>query len=753
MTSIATTNMRRLVILWMFCFISIYALQAQKMEPTYESISDSLGDLYLNKALMVYAKSYDSTFIYVQESLRHYQTGKNWEGTINCYSALSTLYNYKGDYLKYDSLVNIAFDIASTKLDKKSKAYGSVLNNYAFKLVGMGNDNRAIRYYKETLTIDHYDGNKLNIATSLTNLGTTYLGKGDFEEGLIYLKEAYQYYLDTLGESWRSATTAIKIAKGFRSSYQFQEAENWYTHAEKILLQERKILGDAEVVLKPLTYALFNLGELALEKKDWKEARRKSLQAKKLSEKVYVVNKGWADDILSEINRQQENYMQALIHLRESKRLVVEECRAFKKHPLIAEKDLKIALVYREMGNWELAIKHYHLALENVTYGSSADDLNFNPPLDSIYGKIIGLEALQGKAASCFQLFQKDKNEEALQSAYQIYQLALQLIPTIRQDFLHGKSKELLSSRVLSLYEGAIEVAILYYKRTGEARYLEEAFNYAESNKAILLLESINEMEAKNFGGIPDSLMEKENQLNLEIKYYERLANEEKRKSTQNNPKAIVQLQRKLFELNEQYQTLVASFEKNYPQYYQLKYKTILTTIPDIQKKLEANAALLEYFVGQEHIYIFTITKNDIQVHQFLNEKDFAQKVETIRQLISQPPAQQNLKSGFQQYTSSAFYLFQKLIEPVITEDIKSLIIVPDDILGLLPFETLLTTKPQNDLPNYSLSNLNYLIEDFDISYTYSSTLLLNSSKEKKPAGKNIFVGFAPSFTEPELLR
>lgn len=68
--------------------------------------------------------------------------------------------------------------------------------------------------------------------------------------------------------------------------------------------------------------------------------------------------------------------------------------------------------------------------------------------------------------------------------------------------------------------------------------------------------------------------------------------------------------------------------------------------------------------------------------------------------------------------------------------------IVPDGILGYVPYEALLTQMPNGDDKDYH--KLSYLIRDFQINYAYSATLLYDSmTKEKRKRGVD-YVGFAP---------
>ena len=88
------------------------------------------------------------------------------------------------------------------------------------------------------------------------------------------------------------------------------------------------------------------------------------------------------------------------------------------------------------------------------------------------------------------------------------------------------------------------------------------------------------------------------------------------------------------------------------------------------------------------------------------------------------------------------FDIIQKLIAPVAEQLKEKVIIVPDGILGYLPFEALLV-EPADDLLDWR--NHHYWLRDKQISYCYSATLL-KEMKEKQFAKKEVkgVLAFAP---------
>ena len=62
--------------------------------------------------------------------------------------------------------------------------------------------------------------------------------------------------------------------------------------------------------------------------------------------------------------------------------------------------------------------------------------------------------------------------------------------------------------------------------------------------------------------------------------------------------------------LNEQYQKLIEKIETDYPKYYDIKYQTHTATIPELQKILDEQSALLNYFIGDSLFHIFVVSND-----------------------------------------------------------------------------------------------------------------------------------------------
>ena len=196
-----------------------------------------------------------------------------------------------------------------------------------------------------------------------------------------------------------------------------------------------------------------------------------------------------------------------------------------------------------------------------------------------------------------------------------------------------------------------------------------------------------------------------------------------------------------LFHYKQCYTSLIKSLEREYPDYYQLKYSDKPTTIADLQKTLKYSAGLLEYIIDEQQLYIFYIDQNQFLFKQItLSSSD--------KQMLKKYPAYLR-QFNERKYLKAAPRLYNLLIKPFEKQltDKRHLLFVSNGMLHKIPMETLLTH--QVSLQSTDFTSLPYLLKGFTTSYFPSATLAAFQQKQK-PTQQNGFLGFAPVFQDGE---
>ncbi len=173
-----------------------------------------------------------------------------------------------------------------------------------------------------------------------------------------------------------------------------------------------------------------------------------------------------------------------------------------------------------------------------------------------------------------------------------------------------------------------------------------------------------------------------------------------------------------------------------------MKYNKTLVTSADIQQDIlavEPNTALIQFSAGDSAVYCQVITRRGQQVYRIENASELKNRILAFRNQIKL-----GMKDGLYE---NAAWLYDRLLrkaEVLLRSGkvpVHQLIIVPDQILCYLPFETLIRNAGVNK----------FLVTELDISYAYSSTLLWQKYKEKSTISHtSAFIGLAHEFTALE---
>ncbi|GAI19505.1 unnamed protein product, partial [marine sediment metagenome] len=279
----------------------------------------------------------------------------------------------------------------------------------------------------------------------------------------------------------------------------------------------------------------------------------------------------------------------------------------------------------------------------------------------------------------------------------------------------------------------AVETTLELYKLTKDRKLLEKAFTFAEKSKAGVLRQSLSENKAKQFAGIPDKLLESERQLKMELSFYEQAIFEEQSKKENADSSQIVLWKDKLFTYKQSYEALMHQFEEEFPNYYNLKYQVNTVSSGEIQEKiLDDKTVLIEYFTSDSSLIVFTIDQHNFDVTIVCKPPEFENQIESLRTGL--------IERDYSAYTAHSYDLYKVLIQPLLPKIRgKNLIIVPDGILGYISFETLITEAAHASKEDYR--KLYYLIDDFQMAYSYSATLFFENMTTHRMQRHGDYIG------------
>jgi CHAT domain-containing protein len=370
-------------------------------------------------------------------------------------------------------------------------------------------------------------------------------------------------------------------------------------------------------------------------------------------------------------------------------------------------------------------------------------DIYINPSPDSLKANKIYLTVLRLKYQILWHTYSKSSDRPALEAAAATSELMISLIDKIRINISEEESRIILGDRYRDSYLHAIRDFELCYRNTGDRRYLEKAFEFTEKSKVAGLLAATRELNAIQFH-IPPDVAELEKSLQREIgAYNSKISIENDKENPDNNQISL--LKKELLQAIKVRDSLVITFEKNYPGYFTLKYNNRALTMSEVPSIAGRNTNYLNYVVSDSMLYIFLVNHKHQQLLSFRIDSLFMKNLKDFRFLLSDPAVSENARMKFNNYQRIGFDMFKTLIEPVHKYLISdNLLISPDNILSYLPFEALLTSEYQGDDILYR--KLNYLMNDYSISYTYSATFMEEIVKRNYTKMKDL-IAFAPVYT------
>ncbi|MFZ4619931.1 MAG: CHAT domain-containing protein [Bacteroidota bacterium] len=323
----------------------------------------------------------------------------------------------------------------------------------------------------------------------------------------------------------------------------------------------------------------------------------------------------------------------------------------------------------------------------------------------------------------------------------QVFRLkAMDMIDDLRRQFSSDASKFFLAQHASTIYRNGCRVSVRLYELTGLRKYLVDAFLIADRSKGNVLLDRLADNKAKKYGAIPDSLIAAERRLLERITSLEtHLSRSPASKKTAARSEYDSQME--FFKVSRQHQAMVEVFEKKYPEYYNSKYAKEILSVSAARRSMESGEVLVEYMNDDSIAYVFVLSKTSLTIKRL---KDFSGINQDVRKFTSA------LKTFDPQgYWRSGTSLYSRLVKPILSEisGASRLTIVPDGILYSLPFEALPLSRPGTN--NVDFSTVGYLINRFDISYTYSAAFrALHQEDELKRGSLTSFAGFAPVFKD-----
>lgn len=616
-------------------------------------------------------------------------------------------YHYRfGDFAaaepRFQEVVNLLDQNPQNELiDYKTSAYRYLGSMYRHQ----GNTQAAIEIYRQARAHNLALANQSDWGLDSKYLADSYVQRKDYPSATNYYREAYRANMvlsQDQPNSLRYRNRLVSTLHAFGELFLLQAAPDsglyYFKQAQKLQPAEDPALAE--------TYQL--LGAAYQQKKEYGQA--------------------------------QQFYQLALAST---------ELQYGRQSLVVGENLRRLGDLFAEQGDNTLALTFYQQSLESLVPGFKQERISENPSLQGLYARKELLYTLgsKAKALRAMHLAEPDHVMPLTEIAYETVQLAVGLIDSLKTDYTDDADKQLLVDESYPIIELGLELANALHQQTQEPAYLAAAYQLMEKSRAVALFESLKTARAQDFAGIPSNLQAEER----DYRYQLSLLRDSIQQQTDpaENPDRLQRFQ----SLKQAYQTLLSRFENEYPEYYRLKYDQATLPMAELQTRLLGpESSLIEYFVGEENLYLLDVRQDKVHFFKLPNDFGLAELIHDFRAGIYEYFVSEDALDDAdyerlsEQYTSAAFQLYQALFAPYQGDSLRlaaDLVIVPDGMLGYLPFGALLQTPAENAT---TFRTHDYLLRSHSVSYVPSASLWAEMQNDDPLPEESHLLAFAPIF-------
>jgi CHAT domain-containing protein/Tfp pilus assembly protein PilF len=707
-----------------------------------------------------------------------------------CLYGLGNMFRLSGDFDKAEEYLNRSLEIRR-KQAPGSLAVASAVNALGLVAQDRSNLDKAEQYLQEALEIrKRLAANSLEVAASFNNLGSVADDRGDLDKAEEYHLQALAIKEALAPESLDAAFTysnlgIVSFARGdlpkaeayMRHSLEIRKrlspdgsdiAENlgnlgtvrWrcgdFAAAEKYYREALTIQQKFVPASLYVANTLDNLGNLALSQQDLEKAGYYHHQALQIRKKVAPASLDISNsfDNLGDLAaakgdlREAENYYQQALDLQE---------KLAPNSPAVAASLSNLGDLAKRHGDLAAAEKYYlrALAIEEKLFPDSLDTAEtlrsrgdvarsaHNPALaQEFYRRALAIQqrlapgsAQYAQSLASLAAILYDTRES--DAAAHLFEQALDVLDT--QTARLGGSQDVRSefrARYSAYYKDYIDLLVAQQRAA-------EAFHVAERWRTRSLLEMLAAARVDIHQGADPELLERERSLQQSLS-----AKRDRRVSLltgKHNEEQVQAVEKEIESSRAEYEQVESEIRATSPAYAALTQPQPLTA-KGVQELLDDDTMLLEYSLGEDRSYLWSLTSSSLTVHELPDRQIIEATARRLYNLVSGPGRTEerdgptaNLRRTRVAVTASA--LSHTILSPVAQRiQGKRLLIVADGALQYVPFAFLPEPGKPGGVP---------LILGHEIVYSPSASVLAElrrGAKGRQPAPRAVAVLADPVF-------
>lgn len=633
------------------------------------------------------------------------------EAELDLLENLGQLYSSATDRQVPTKYLEQALELARTKHDRHHEGYILCLIGDLHITSTVEEKQKSFAFYNQALGISREIGDRWTEAFALTQLGLVYASLSE-------TKKAFDYFLPVLevfralGDKQGELETLNYIGGLYSWLGDNQKAIDHYIQALP--------LADAIRDRQNEYYTLSNIGSSVYYLGDYERALNYFERARKLSSRD------------PEMNGTTLNNVAAIYH----KLGQYEKARDLFEEALVVWRDLKnkreegstlnnLGVVYKDMGDVDHAVTLYKEALPLKQYvGDRRGEVSILLNLAQVQLDREALAALDSyRKAFELSAVVNDQEREAqaldgmsrahvklgnLWEAYSNSQASLKIVESARARIASRQVRATYYASVQTYYSHYIHVLMQLHKQDPEKGWDRQAFQASEHTRARALLESLEEANIDIRRGVDQSLLDRERQLQQQLGARAELEVRSADKKRTEAEAAAFKLETD--ELVAAYQEVQDRIRASHPDFASLT-QTREININQFQKEfLDADTVFLEFSLGEEASYLWTITDRSFQSYVLPKRQPIQKAARRVYELLTarerpvkfETAVERNARitKADKEYVAAARELSDLVLAPVAGKLGNSrLIISGDGALNYVPFAALPVSSAKGFVP------------------------------------------------------
>jgi tetratricopeptide (TPR) repeat protein/CHAT domain-containing protein len=641
----------------------------------------NIADVYISQGQ--YQKALDNQ----QQALAIQQEIGDRAGQATTLADIGLVYNNLGQYEQAMNYVQQALDIYRELGQQSGEAV--TINNLAGIYVGLGQYEQGMNYFQQALAIHKEIGDRSGEGSTLNNIGYVYGGTGQYEQALSYYQQALAIHKE-IGDRSGEGTSLNNIGTVYDDLGQYQSALNYYQQALAI----HKEIGDRSGEATTLNNISLVYNELG----QYQSALNADHQALAIFREIGErAGEATLLGTIGGVYYSVEQYQQALSYYQQ----------ALAIHKEIGDRSGEgtslnnIGLVYYSLRQYPEALDYYQQSL------AIAQEIGDRTQAKTILGNIGVLYDEQ------------DDNVQAMS----YYQQAIEVIESIQGDIKIRELKTSFASQQVDIYERLINLL-------WDNGHFQEAFNYVERARARAFLDGLAGGAVDFRAGANSTGLEREQLLKAEIlSLHTELVKLRNRPQDEWDTDAIAAVRSELSRLETDYAQLLTDIKLLNPEVSSLVSVNV-ASLDDIQRLIDEDTTLLEYYVSPDRTFVFIITNSTFEPLALeVSLDDLTHTVATFRDFA-------NLDDT---YPTNLKQLYSWLITPLKDRLKTPLVgIIPHGVLHYLPFAAL-------------TDGASYLSDDYSLFTLPSASVLRFIQEKRKPESNTVLALGNPTTDLPSL--